>query len=166
MISIIAAVSKNNLIGKNGKIPWAIKEDMQHFKKITTGNILIMGRRSFEEINHSLPNRFVIIISTTKQFNFENCKVVSDFSSALEFANEIADREGDFHNKDIFICGGSQVYRSGMPFVKKLYLTKIEKDFDGDVFFPEYDDKQFKLVSEEKHHIEDFDYSFLELERI
>lgn len=133
MISLIVAYSKNHVIGFNGKIPWKIKGEQSRFRDLTTGNIVVMGRKTFEEIGKPLPNRLTIVISNTKNFNFENCKTAHSLAEAIKMAG----------NKDIFISGGQKLYEEALPLVKKMYITEVELDCPGDVFFPIFDDSLF-----------------------
>lgn len=166
MISIIVAYSKNRVIGKNGKIPWNIKADMQHFKNLTTGNVLIMGRNTFEEIGHPLSNRYTIIVSSSKNFDSENSKTVHSFEDALIEAKKIVLENLAYIGKNIFVCGGQRIYKSAIPFTEKLYVTEIDAEIEGDAYFPEFDDSQFKLVSKVSEQDSNFSFSFLEYNRI
>lgn len=179
MIALIAAVSKNRVIGKNGKIPWILPEDMAHFKSLTTGNVLIMGRKTFEEMGKPLQNRFSIIISTTKNWNsrnWSNCATVKNFDDALKLAKKITEEEIDcpgldsilnpFFNTNIFICGGSSVYEKAMPLVEKMYLTEIHQEFDGDAYFPQFDESSFeKIIEKPAEKNPDFSYDFVSYSR-
>ena len=143
MINIIVAVAENGVIGAGGKIPWDFPEDRAYFKKITSGNIVIMGRNTFEDIGFPLPERYNIIISTTKNFHAENLTTAHDFESALEIARLYAEK----HNiNDIFLCGGRKIYQRGLDIADRIYLTKIYSDYTGDVFFPEFSRNDFLLA--------------------
>ncbi len=136
MIGLIVARSKNNVIGKNGKIPWKIKGEQKQFKELTTGNVVIMGRNSYDEIGHPLPNRETIVISNTKKYKGENLHTASSVKEAIEFA------EG----KDVYIAGGYGVYKEAIPLVDVMYITEININVEqGDVFFPEFDDNNFNI---------------------
>lgn len=156
-IAIIAAFSKNRVIGKDGLIPWNIFEDKKRFKELTTNNVVIMGRKSFEDIlnllKKPLPNRINLILSKTKNFSTEDFKLdfepvssetktFSDLNSAVSFAKE------NYPDKKIFICGGEAVYREAISLADKMYLTEINKDYEGDAFFPEFDMNDFEIESE------------------
>lgn len=141
MLSIIAAISKNNVLGNKGIIPWHIKGEQKRFKELTTGNTIIMGRKSFEEIGKPLPDRKTILISSTLSITAENCTTVASLSAAL---NSV---KGE---KEVFIAGGGRVYKEAMPFVDRIYLTVIETEVEGDTFFPEIDFTLFNKVYEEK----------------
>ena len=141
IISIIAAVSKNNVIGKNGKIPWEIPGEQKRFKELTTGKTIIMGRKSFEEIGKPLPNRNIIIVSRTKNYSFENCITVDSLSKAFELSKD---------EEEVFIAGGAQLYEATLPYADYLYLTIIDKFFDGDVYFPNFNRDDYIIEYEER----------------
>ncbi len=141
IISIIAAVSKNNVIGKNGKIPWKIPGEQKRFKELTTGKTIIMGRKSFEEIGKPLPNRNIIIVSRTKNYSFENCITVDSLSKAFEISKD---------EEEVFIAGGAQLYEATLPYADYLYLTIIDKFFDGDVYFPNFNRDDYIIEYEER----------------
>lgn len=133
MISLIVAYSKNRVIGSNGKIPWKIEGEQGRFRELTTGNTVIMGRKTFEEIGRPLPNRKTIVVSTTKNFDTENCKTARSLKEAIELAGQ----------EDIFISGGQKLYEEALPLVEKMYITEVELDCPGDVFFPIFDESLF-----------------------
>lgn len=133
MISLIVAYAHNKVIGNNGIIPWKIKGEQSRFKQLTTGNVVIMGRRSYEEIGKPLPNRITIVISTTRNFNTENCLTAASLSEALKLAGE----------RDVYISGGHRVYAEALPLVGKMYVTEIDADIKGDTFFPVFNEQDF-----------------------
>lgn len=141
MISIIVAVSKNYVIGNKGVIPWRIKGEQSRFKQLTTGNTIIMGRKTFEEIGKPLPNRKTILISRTKRIDEDNCVTVKSLAEALELVK---------NENEVFIAGGGQVYRDAMPYTDRIYITVIDRDFEGDVYFPQIPEKEFKKTFEER----------------
>ena len=137
MIGLIVARSKNNVIGRHGEIPWKIKGEQKFFKELTTGNIVVMGRKSYEEIGHPLPNRQNIIVSKTMKYEGENLITVSSLAEALALAD----------NSNIYIAGGYGVYKEAIPFVDVMYITEVDMNIeDGDVFFPEFDVNDFDLI--------------------
>ena len=140
MIGLIVARSKNNVIGRNGQIPWRIKGEQKQFKELTTGNVVVMGRRSYEEIGKPLPNRKNIVVSSTKKFEGENLVTVSSLKEALEEAGD----------RDVFISGGYGLFREALPLVDVMYVTEVDVVVeDGDVFFPEFDPAEFDLLTGE-----------------
>lgn len=134
MISLIVAYTRNRVIGNKGKIPWRIKGEQKRFKELTTGNVVIMGRRSYEEIGRPLPDREMIIISTTKKFEGGNLRTVASLEEALALAKD----------KEVYISGGAQVYEEALLLAEKLYITEIDAEIEGDRFFPEFDESQYQ----------------------
>ena len=162
MLSIIVAKAKNNIIGKNNKIIWHLPEDLKHFKKLTTGHTIIMGRKTFESLGKPLVNRKHIIFSQNPDFKVdaEKVKVVH---SLLEIQDLIEGKE------EVFVIGGAMIYNFLMPYVNKMYVTEIEKDFDGDTFFPSINSEIWKETSREKgikDENNNLDYYFVTYERI
>ena len=134
MIALIVAYAKNRVIGNNGRIPWNIKGEQKRFKELTTGNVVIMGRRSYEEIGKPLPNRTTIVVSNTKIYNSENCINARSLTEAIELAG----------NKDVYIAGGAKLYEEAMDIVDKMYITEIDAEIEGDTYFPYFDKNQFE----------------------
>lgn len=138
-VSIIAAVAKNGVIGSNGSLPWSIPEDMLHFKWLTTGNILIMGRKTFESIGGALPDRKTIVVTKTAI-----CKGDIRTASSLEEAVKIA--QSISGTAEIFLCGGEGIYSEGLKYAQRLYLTELDDEYQGDVYFPQFNREDFSLV--------------------
>ncbi len=143
MLSIIVAKAKNNIIGKDNKLLWKLPADLQRFKELTTGHIIIMGRKTFESLGRVLPNRKHIVFTQNPDFkvNDENVQVVH---SMLEIQEYIESEE------ECFVIGGAMIYNLLMPYVNKMYITQIDKDFEGDAFFPRIDETKWKEVEREK----------------
>ncbi len=155
MISIIAAMGQNNGIGKNNKLLWHIPGDLKHFKEITSGNIIVMGRKTYESIGRPLPNRTNIIITKNNKFKAEGCLIRNSFNEVLEEAKSYKDKE-------IFIIGGGQIYKQALPHTDKLYLTIVDDEVQADTFFPDY--SQFKnIISEKVFEEKGLKYKFIEL---
>ena len=159
-ISLIVAMASNRVIGHNNQMPWHLSADLKRFKKITLGSTIVMGRKTFESIGRPLPGRINIIISRTPSYKPEGCMVVNSVESALEAGCQTAER--------IFVIGGSTLYESFLPVADTLFITQINKVFEGDTFFPKINDQQWALV--EREDIDDdpdvtFGYSFLKLEK-
>ena len=158
-ISLIAAIaSENRALGKNGKLIYYIPEDLQRFKKLTSGHPIIMGRKTFESIGQVLPNRINIIITHDQVYIAEEAKVVQSLEEALSFAQS---KPGD---EEVFVIGGGQIYQEAINKADKLYLTIVEDNPEADTFFPDY--SEFKKVDfEEEHETDELKYKFLDLER-
>lgn len=137
MIGLIVARSKNNVIGKNGEIPWRIKGEQKQFRELTTGNVVIMGRKSYEEIGHPLPKRKNIIVSKSENFTGENLVTVGSLQEALDISK----------GENVYISGGYGLFKEALPLVDKMYITEVDITVDnGDVFFPEFDSNEFDMV--------------------
>ncbi len=141
MIALIAAFAKNRVIGNKGCIPWKIKGEQKRFRELTTGNVVVMGRRSYEEIGKPLSNRITIVVSNTKNFDGENCVTAKSLLEAIKLAGD----------KDIYISGGARLYEEALPFVEKMYITEIDCDIEGDTYFPSFDKEQFVKEINEKY---------------
>ena len=136
MIGLIVARSKNNVIGKNGQIPWRIKGEQKQFKELTTGNVVVIGRKSYEEIGHPLPNRKTIVVSRTKKYESENLATASSVEEAIRMAG----------NEKVYISGGYGLYKEAIPYVDVMYITEVQTEIeDGDTFFPEFDENDFEI---------------------
>ena len=161
MLSIIVAKAKNNIIGKENKLIWHLPEDLKHFKDLTTGNTIIMGRKTFESLGRVLPNRKHIVFSQNPDFkvNDENVEIVHSMLQIQEYIE---------NGEEAFVIGGAIIYNLLMPYVKKMYVTEIDKDFDGDAFFPRIDETKWKEVSREEGPDDEennFTYEYVTYER-
>lgn len=162
IVSAIFAVSENNVIGKGNDLPWRMPADLKHFKNITMGHPVIMGRKSFDSIGRPLPGRHNIVVTRDRNFRAEGVSVVHSLREAVEIAG--ADRP-----EEVFIIGGAQIYKKAFPYCDRLYMTRIHTETEGDVFLPEVDFSAWKLISEEKHLPDEkniHDYTFRIYERI
>ncbi|HEY8158115.1 MAG TPA: dihydrofolate reductase [Methylobacter sp.] len=158
-ISFVVAMASNRAIGLNNQMPWHLSADLKKFKKITMGAPILMGRKTYESIGRPLPGRTNIIISRNPSYSQPGCLVFNDIEEALDSC-----RDSD----EVFVIGGSHLYKSMLPIADTLYLTQIHKEFPGDTFFPELDAEQWIEVQREDiqdDHDVDFSYSFLKLER-
>jgi dihydrofolate reductase len=146
----IAAMSENRVIGAEGKIPWHLPEDFRFFRKMTTGHILVMGRRTFQAIGGALPNRHTIVLSRhfkKKQDIIAQPELGLFKWGTCEVAAKLEKTGHDKDERDIFICGGGQVYAEALPFCTDLYLTIVKRTVEGDTFFPEFESR-FELAAE------------------
>lgn len=160
--SIIVAISDNNVIGKDNALLWRLSADMRFFKEKTTGHHIIMGRKTFESLgNRLLPNRTSIVISRNADYQLPEGGIL-----ATSIENAIVKVKDE---TEAFFIGGEQIYKSALPFVDTLYITRVHHTFDGDAFFPEIDKSQWKLVSTEHHKADEkneYDYTFETYQRI
>lgn len=162
MLSIIVAISKNNAIGKDNKLLWHLPDDLKRFKKLTIGHNIIMGRKTFESIGRVLPNRHHIILSKNAQINIddENVEIIDDISKLEKYINS---------DEENFVIGGAAIYKLLMPYCNKMYITEIDKDFHGDVYFPEISLEEWKAIEREdgpKDNENDFKYEYVTYERV
>ena len=150
MITIIAACSKNRVIGKDNQLIWNVPGDLKRFKEITTGNPILMGRKTFDSIGKPLPNRRNIVITRDKNWQHEGCLVYDNFQDAIS----------DFKGENIFVIGGGEIYKMLISLADKIELTLIDKDFEGDTYFPVIDDNWI-VEEEESHECLDFSYYYI-----
>jgi dihydrofolate reductase len=163
--AIIAAMSNNNVIGCNNKIPWQLNDDLKRFKTLTNDHVIIMGKKTFESLgNMPLSNRYNIIL--TNDYNLKepegypddkntDIKIVHSIEMALEAAKYYNDND-----LEVFIIGGSSIYKQFMKYCYRLYMTRIYKDFDGDTFFPTIDEKTWDLVWSNHIDSDKFNYQY------
>ncbi len=160
MISIIVAIAQNGIIGDKNSLLWHIKEDMRFFRTTTSGHAVIMGRKTFESLGSKpLPKRKNIVI-TRSDLTFEGALTAHSLDEAIAMA------EGD---EETFIIGGAQIYRAALAVADRMYITRVEHDYQGDTSFPEVDYSQWRLVSEERHERgEEYEwpFSFLTYDRL
>lgn len=158
-IAAIAAMSENRVIGKNNKMPWHLPADLQHFKKITLGKPILMGRKTFESIGRPLPDRYNIVITRDAGYQAPGCMVVHSIDTALA---AVAEQE------EVIVIGGALLYQQMLPRVQTIYLTIIHENFVGDAFFPELDMREWREVSREEREADEkneYRCSFVRLER-
>jgi dihydrofolate reductase len=146
ILSAIVAMARNRVIGKNNKLPWDIPEDMQYFIDKTRGKIMIMGRKTFESLDKPLPKRFHIVITRKPDYKVDhpNVTVVSNVDQAITLAKSLIGKYPD----EVMVIGGGEIYKEMLPVLNRIYLTVIDKDYEGDAKFPEFDLKKFKLTSD------------------
>ncbi len=156
MISIIVAIAgKKRVIGKKGSLPWYIPQELKRFKEVTMGHSIIMGRKTHESIGKPLPGRTNIVITHEPDYKALGCIVVHSLDEALKEAQD----------DEIFVIGGGEIYKQALPLATKLYLTYIDKEIEGDVFFPDYSEFKKVVYESDWQEHEEFKYKFLELER-
>ena len=148
-IAHIVAAAKNGVIGRGGDLPWSIPEDMKWFRERTKGHALIMGRKTFESVEHPLPNRLNVIVTRQKDYKPKSSDspnapvhVVSTIEEGIEYCTAHAEKYGN----EIFIIGGGEIYHQSVDFVDTIFLTRVHRDYEGDATYPDPDEKQFEIV--------------------
>lgn len=154
---MIVAVDESRAIGKNNGLLWNIKEDLGHFKKLTTGHVIIMGENTYHSIGRPLPNRTTVVVTLNQNLELPGCFVVHSIEEALE----VAKRE---EKEEIFVVGGASIYKQFLPMIERLYLTLVSGTHEADTYFPDYSDFT-KVLSEEKHDNGEYQFTFFVLER-
>jgi dihydrofolate reductase len=152
-VILICALTKNRVIGKDNKLLWHIPEDLQNFKRLTLGNSVIMGKKTFESIGSKpFPGRNNIVLNFVSE-EIPGATVCTSIPEALDKAREFG--------KEIFIGGGASIYKQFLPFADKMYLSYVKKEYKGDVYFPEFDEAEWNVVKREDHE----EFEFVEYER-
>jgi dihydrofolate reductase len=139
-LSIIVAMARNRTIGVNNTLPWRCPEDLRHFKALTMGHHMIMGRKTFDSIGKPLPGRTTVVVTRDRNLKIDGCLVAHSLEEA------IAACAGD---KEVFVVGGAELYRQAMPLMDTLYITEIQQDVEGDAHFPEFDQSAWQEASRE-----------------
>lgn len=145
MKALIVAIDQNNAIGKDNQLLWHLPKDLSFFKNVTSGNAIIMGRKTFESIGKALPNRRNIVISTQKDLQLNGAEITSSLNAAFDLVG----------NADSYIIGGGSIYEQSLTLVDRLYITKVAASFDADTFFPTINWDEWTLVSKEDHPTDD-----------
>ena len=148
ILSQIAAMSKNRVIGKDNHLPWNIPEDLRYFQNKTKGHCIIMGRKTFYALGDKpLEERFNVIVTRQEdlKFSYPNFQVVGSIKEAISLCQEQV--QNKLWPEEVFICGGSQIYQQTQDMVHRIYLTLIQEDYEGDTFFPLFDKDAFQLIS-------------------
>jgi dihydrofolate reductase len=161
IISAIVAVAHNNIIGKDNEIPWYLPADFAYFKRVTLNHHIIMGRNCYESIGRPLPKRTNIVVTRNPFFIVSGCITVHSIEEGLQIAQQNDETEA-------FIIGGGEIYKQTMHLLDRVYLTQVDVNTEGDVFFPTLDPADWRLVSHEKHTKDeknDWDYTFQVYER-
>ena len=159
-IKLICAISKNNVIGNKNQLPWNISEDLKRFKELTSENIIVMGRKTFESIGRPLPNRKNIVLTRNNNYRAKNAIVAHDLKNALELTGE---------DTNPYIIGGEEIYNLFLPIANRIELTRVHDIFDGDAFFPEIDLSKWELFCTEEHFSNQdsiYNYSYLTYKKI
>ncbi len=165
VLCVVAAVASNGVIGRGGELPWQLPADLRHFRALTLGKPVVMGRRTFVSIGRALPGRTNIVISRDPGFKAEGAQVVSSLEDALARAGALADRDGV---GEVMVIGGAEIYAAALPRAQRLYLTRVHAAIEGDVFFPVVDWVAWRETAREDRAAgpgEVANYSFLVYER-
>ena len=158
-ISIIAAMARNRVIGINHTLPWHLSADLKRFKALTMGHCIIMGRKTYESIGKPLPGRTSVIVTRQPGYQVPGTIVTGSVDEALQACGGYAES---------FVIGGAELYRQTLEHCQRMYITEIQRDFDGDAFFPEFSRDEWRETSREKHRLDGEDgleYHFVVLER-
>lgn len=158
-LSIITAMAANRVIGIENRLPWHLPEDLQHFKTLTMGHHIVMGRKTYDSIGKPLPGRTTVIITRNMDYAVPGCIAVNSIDAALTVCH------GD---SEVFFVGGAELYAQALHIAHRIYLTEIKRDFPGDAYFPPFDPSQWDEVSREKHtttNSEPYDYHFVVYDR-
>lgn len=152
MLSIIAALNENFVIGNNNKLIWHFPEDLKRFKSLTMGKTIIMGRKTFESLPGILPGRKHIVITKNQDYSHEDVVIVHDINKVINLKNT---------SEENFIIGGGKIYKELLPYTSKLYLTKVHSKQSGDTFFPRFNEDNYTVIEDIKHS----DYDFITLKK-
>jgi dihydrofolate reductase len=166
IVSLIAAVSENGVIGRGGQLPWRLSADLKRFKALTTGHPIIMGRRTWDSIGRPLPGRTSIVVTRQNQFAtpFPEVQVAHDVDAALQAAASAPGGESE-----AFVIGGAEIYAAALPHAKRLYLTKVLSVVDGDAYFLPMNPREWRLMTSENHAADaknEFAHTFEVYERV
>ena len=164
-VSLIVAMAANRTIGLAGGMPWHVRGDLRHFKRVTMGHPVVMGRKTYEAIGRALPGRANIVVTRNRDFAAPDADVVHDLATALDKAEGIAEIGG---LAEVFVIGGADIYGQALPKAERIYLTEIEGEFPGDAFFPAIDQKAWRETARRAHAPEEPGgpaYSIVILER-
>jgi dihydrofolate reductase len=158
ILSIIVAIAKNHAIGKDNKLLWYLPNDLKHFKDVTTGHTVIMGRKTFDSVGKPLPKRRNIVV-TRQAISIEGYEVVPSIEAAIELCKA---------EDEVFVVGGAEIYRQSIPLTDRIYLTIVDQDFEGDTFFPELNPDEWQEKDREDFEPDEknkYKYSFITLVR-
>lgn len=163
-LSMIAAMAHQRVIGKDQKMPWQLPADLAFFKKTTMGCPILMGRKTYESIGRPLPGRLNLVVTRNPTLQIDGCEVVTSLEDAMVVAQE---KSGD--SEEVFITGGSHLYRSFLEQADRLYLTMIDAELEGDTFFPDYSILKWQEIERVEHLADEknaYNYAFVTLDRV
>ena len=154
IISLIVAVAENGVIGKDGQLPWRLADDLKHFKRITMGHHLLVGRVTYESIGKPLPGRKLVVVSRNPEFEAPGCDVVRSLDQGLHLARLAQENEA-------FIGGGTSIYAEALPAADRMYYTQVHAEVDGNTYFPQFDADQWEEIHRWQHAADELnDHSF------
>ena len=159
IISLIAAMSKNRVIGKDNQLPWHLPADLKYFKQMTIGKPIVMGRKTFVSVGNPLPGRRNIVLTRQQHLTFDGCEVFGDMDEALEAIKD---------EPEVMIVGGAEIFKQALPGASRIYLTIIDNEFDGDTYFPEWNESEWQETASEAHKSDEknpYEYRFVVFER-
>ena len=142
MISFLVAMDKNRVMGIDNRLPWRLPADVKFFKEVTMGHPVVMGRKTYDSIGKPLPGRENIILTRNVDYQPEGCKVIHTVEESIEYMKN--------KNDEVFVIGGAQLFKELFPVADRLYITEIHHEFEGDTFFPEFEESEWTLSSSEK----------------
>ncbi|MBD2716325.1 dihydrofolate reductase [Microvirga sp. STR05] len=160
MLAFVVAIAENNVIGNDNQLLWHLPDDLKHFKRLTQGHPVVMGRRTYESIGRPLPNRTNIVVTRQADWQAPGCEVAYSVPDALEQAARL--------DEEVFVIGGAEIYRQALPAADVIYLTEVHHTFEGDVVFPELNNTEWREESRERHEPDEkhaYAFSFMTLRR-
>ncbi|QNH63625.1 dihydrofolate reductase [Hymenobacter sediminicola] len=160
MLAFVVAIAENNVIGNDNQLLWHLPDDLKHFKRLTQGHPVVMGRRTYESIGRPLPNRTNIVVTRQAGWQAPGCEVAYSVPDALEQAAQL--------DEEVFVIGGAEIYRQALPAADVIYLTEVHHTFEGDVVFPELNNTEWREESRERHEPDEkhaYAFSFIVLRR-
>ncbi|MEW5707868.1 MAG: dihydrofolate reductase [Pseudomonadota bacterium] len=155
-IALVVAMARNGVIGAGNALPWRLPEDLKHFKALTMGHCVVMGRKTFDSIGKLLPGRQNVIVTRRADYAVSGARVVHSVEEALESCER---------QDEIFVIGGAELFRDLIDRADRMYVTELMQDFEGDVYFPAYDRSAWREVSRERRRAGDLEYHFVVYER-
>lgn len=161
ILSLIVAASENNVIGKNNVLPWKLPDDLRHFREMTKGKPIIMGRKTFESIGRALPDRLNIVITRQEDYEREGVVRAESLDDAIDIAKES-------NAQETCVIGGGEIYKQAMEKADRIYLTQVHATLEGDTYFPEIDESVWAIASKEEHSKDDaheYEFTFITYQR-
>lgn len=162
--SILVAMAKNRVIGRNNALPWQLSPDLKRFKQLTMGHHIVMGRKTYESIGRPLPGRTSVIVSRQPDYQVPGAIVADSIVAALKICSE-----GKEMDQEIFVIGGAEIYQQALGLCQRMYVTEIQQEFVGDALFPEFNQQEWREISREKNRLDENDgleYHFVVLDRV